>query len=130
MTNRAVADSVAEGYQAILRELTAMEEALGRHCEGLSAGSWRPTAGECAAALQGLADQVTTTRRAVEALQEAQREERRRLGHDIRGAVNAIAGWTHILRLERNPSERVARATDVLDRNVRTLAGVIESVDR
>jgi uncharacterized protein YukE len=120
----------AEGYRAVLGELTNVEEAIGRHCEGLADNSWRPTPGELAEALQRLADQVTATRRTIEAMQQTEREERRRLRHDMRGALNAIAGWTHILRLEKNPSERVARAADVLDRNVRALTVVIESAER
>ena len=63
-----------------------------------------------------------------DALREAQRVERRRLGHDTRVALGAIAGWTHILRLEKSASETVTRAADVLDRNVRALARVIDSV--
>lgn len=129
MANSA-SEPFADAYQAILRELTEMEDAIARHCEGLSNESWRPSPAELAEALRRLAGQITATRQTVETMQRAQRDERRRLGHDMRGALNAIAGWTNILRLEKNPSERVARAADVLDRNVRALAVVIESTKR
>jgi len=130
VADRAHDDSPSNGGRAVLDELAGLEETIRRHREGLAAGSWHPTSGELVEALQHLADRVAATRRSVEALQQAQRDERRRLGHDMRAALNTIAGWAHILRLERNPSERVARAADVLDRNVRALAGVIESTDR
>src|SRR5262245_54484948 len=119
-----------EGYRTLMGELTSVEEAIGRHREGLSNHSWCPTPAELAEALGHLADQVTATRRTIEAMRESQRDERRQLGHDMRVALNAIAGWTHVLRLEKNPSERVARAADVLDRNVRALTVVIESAER
>ena len=67
------------------------------------------------------------TRRAVQALQQAERDERRRLGHDMRAALNAIAGWAHILRLEKTASPNVLHAAEVLDRNVRALTKVIET---
>jgi hypothetical protein len=120
----------AEDYRTVLSELTIVEEAICRHLEGLSDNSWHPTPDELADALQRLADRITVSRQTVEAMQPTQRDERRRLGHDMRVALNAIAGWTHILRLEKNPSERVARAADVLDRNVRALTVVIESAER
>ncbi len=123
-------DPLSEEYGPVLSELAGLEDTLGRHCEGLSADSWRPSSGELVEALLRLMDRVVSTRRTVEALQQAQRDERRRLGHDMRVALNTIAGWTHILRLEKNPSERVARAADVLDRNVRALAVVINSSQR
>jgi signal transduction histidine kinase len=130
-----VADSafdepLAEAYRAVLRDLTEMEDAIARYCEGLSDESWRPTRPEFTEVLRRLAGQITVIRRTIETKQQAQRDERRRLGHEMRGALNAIAGWTHILRLEKNPNERVARAADVLDRNVRALAVVVESTER
>jgi len=41
--------------------------------------------------------------------------------------LNAIAGWTHILRLDATSATTVNRAVDVFDRNVRALTRLIES---
>jgi len=41
-------------------------------------------------------------------------------------ALGAIAGWAHVLRLEKNASENVTRVADVLDRNVRALTKIAE----
>jgi len=119
-----------EGFRTALCALSKVEEAIDRHRQRLTDDSWHPSPVELAEALGRLADQVTASRQAIEAMQQSQRDERRRVGHDMRVALNAIAGWTHILRLEKNPSERVARAADVLDRNVKALAVVIESAER
>ena len=78
---------------------------------------------------QQLAGQVMAAREAVEALQQAQRDERHRRNHEMRSALNAIAGWVHILRLEPNATPAVARAADVFDRNVRVLTKLIDSND-
>ena len=120
-------DSMVPGYQSVFVPLNGLEDSLGERCRALSAGSWQPSLGELEETLRRMADQVVTARDAVDALQRAQREERRRLGHDMRVALGAIAGWVHILKLEKNASENVLRAADVLDRNVRTLTKVIES---
>ena len=130
MANRALADSAPDGGEAVLDVLASLEDTIRRHGESLAAGSWRPTSSELVEALKRLADQIAVTRRTVEALQQAQCDEHRRVGHDMRAALNTIAGWAQVLRLEKNPSERVARAADVLDRNVRALASVIESTHR
>lgn len=127
MTQRPSADSLAERYRTALAPLSGLEEVIGRHRDALAGGSWDPNPDEVVAALQVLEDQVAAARRAVEALQQAERDERRRLGHDMRVALNAIAGWAHILRLEKSASENVLRAADVLDRNVRALTKVIEA---
>jgi hypothetical protein len=116
-----------QGYQSVFVPLDRLEDALGRHCRTLSAGSWRPNVQEVEETLRGLADQVVTVRYAVDALQRAQRDERRRFGHDVRVLLGTIAGWVHILRQERNASDSILRAADVLDRNVRALTKVIES---
>jgi signal transduction histidine kinase len=57
----------------------------------------------------------------------ADRDERRHLGHDLRVPLNAIAGWTHILRLDATSASTVHRAVDVFDRNVRALTRLIET---
>jgi len=120
-------DSAGPSYQSVFVPLDGLEHALGERCRALSAGSWHPSLIELEETLRRMSDQVITARDAVDALQRSQREERRRLGHDMRVALGAIAGWVHILKLEKNASENVLRAADVLDRNVRTLTKVIES---
>src|SRR5262245_7113961 len=98
MADRALDASLFERSQLLLGDLAELENVIRGHGEGLAAGSWRPTSGELVEALRHLADEIAATRRTVEALQQAQRDERRRLGHDMRAALNAIAGWAHILR--------------------------------
>ncbi len=127
MTERAFAESLAERYRTALAPLSELEEVLGRHRDSLARGGWRPEPDEVVAALLDLQDQVIATRRAVEALERAERDERRRLNHDMRAALNAIAGWAHILRLEKSASPNVLHAAEVLDRNVRALTKVIET---
>ncbi len=74
-----------------------------------------------------LAGRVAALRRSVARRREAEGLERHQLGHDLRGRLNAIAGWTHILRLESTTPTTIGRAAEVLDRNVRTLTGLIEA---
>jgi signal transduction histidine kinase len=78
-----------------------------------------------AAVRQGL----TALREAIERRQAAEREERHRLGHDLRVPLNAIAGWTHILKMDAGSPNTVARAAEVLHRNVQALARVIDSTE-
>jgi hypothetical protein len=63
----------------------------------------------------------------VERPREAEVVERHPLGHDLRAHLNAIAGWTHILRRESTTPTTIGRAVEVLDRSVRTLTGLIEA---
>jgi signal transduction histidine kinase len=121
-------NQLAEQYSSVLSPLATLTDALDRRCEALSIGAWTPNSDELTEALQQLVQQVAATRDAVEALQQAQRDERQRRGHEMRTALNAIAGWAHILRLETNATATVTRAADVLDRNVRALTKLIDSV--
>ena len=41
--------------------------------------------------------------------------------------LNAIAGWTHILRMDGTTPATIGRAAEVFDRSVRTLTGLIET---
>jgi signal transduction histidine kinase len=70
---------------------------------------------------------VAALREALQRLEGLERDERHQLGHDLRVPLNAIAGWTHILRIDAAPSSTVARAVDVFDRNARALTRVIET---
>lgn len=73
---------------------------------------------------------LTALREALERRRAVEREERHRLGHDLRVPLNAIAGWTHILKMDASSPETVTRAADVLHRNVQALARLIDSSDR
>ena len=74
-----------------------------------------------------LVESVQALRETVERLEGAERDERHQLGHDLRVPLNAIAGWTHILKLDATSAATVTRAVDVFDRNVRALTRLIES---
>ena len=74
-----------------------------------------------------LAEGVHALREAMNRLEELDRDERHHLGHDLRVPLNAIAGWTHILRLDATSAATVDRAIDVFDRNVRALTRLIET---
>ena len=73
-----------------------------------------------------LAEGVRALREAMDRLEELDRDERHHFGHDLRVPLNAIAGWTHILRLDATSVATVHRAVDVFDRNVRALTRLIE----
>lgn len=74
-----------------------------------------------------LAARLAALRSCLERERLADGEERHRLGHDLRVPLNAIAGWTHILRLDATTAGTVAHAADVFDRNVRALTHLIEA---
>ena len=74
-----------------------------------------------------LAEGVHALQEAIDRLEELDRDERHHLGHDLRVPLNAIAGWTHILRLDATSASTVHRAVDVFDRNVRALTRLIET---
>ncbi len=90
-------------------------ERVERALERLPEGSGRAT----------LAGDVAALREALRGLEGLQREERHQLGHDLRGPLNAIAGWTHVLWIDAAVSSTVARAVDVLERNVQALTAAI-----
>lgn len=74
-----------------------------------------------------LLGRVADLRASLERQREAESEERHQFGHDLRAHLNAIAGWTHVLRLPTGAPANVARAADVFDRSVKTLTGLIET---
>ena len=74
-----------------------------------------------------LEDDVRALRETIDRLEGMERDERHQFGHDLRVPLNAIAGWTHILRLDASSSGTVQRAVDVFDRNVRALTRLIET---
>jgi signal transduction histidine kinase/ActR/RegA family two-component response regulator len=50
------------------------------------------------------------------------------LSHELRTPVNAIAGWTQILRSGQLDPEKTARALDVIERNARVQAQLIDDL--
>lgn len=101
----------------VARDLRARLDALEHALAGLPTGPERET----------VEDEVHALRDAVERLEGVEREERHQFGHDLRVPLNAIAGWTHILRLDATSSGTVQRAVDVFERNVRALTRLIET---
>ena len=102
-------DAAAEAMSRLAR----LEQAIG----GLSAAPERAALAADVAALRG----------ALTRLSGLEQEARRRLEHDVRVPLNAIAGWTHILKTDPAAAGSVARAVDVFDRNVRAATRVIEA---
>ena len=105
--------TVGHATQEALARLERLEEDLSRLREGPERAP--------------LLDDVAALRETLKDLQDAEYEQRHRLGHDLRTPLNAIAGWTHILRMDAESPSTVARAADVLHRNVLALARVIDS---
>ena len=50
------------------------------------------------------------------------------LSHELRSPLNAILGWTRILRTDKLPESDVARALDVIERNVTAQTKLIEDL--
>ena len=105
--------TVIDATQEVMSRLERVERAL----ERLSEVPERAT----------LAADVIALREALQRLQRIERDERHRLGHDLRVPLNAIAGWIHLLRSDAAASSTMARAVDVFDRNARALTRVIET---
>ncbi|HEY7205213.1 MAG TPA: hypothetical protein VIA61_12995 [Methylomirabilota bacterium] len=74
-----------------------------------------------------LVGDLTALRETLERLEWLERDERQRLGHDLRVPLNTLAGWTHILRLDATTPGTVQRAVDVFERNVRAMTRLIET---
>ena len=102
-------DAAAEAMSRLARVERAVEDLAG------------------AAERAALAADVAALRGALTRLSGLEQEARRRLEHDVRVPLNAIAGWTHILKTDPTAAGSVARAVDVFDRNVRTATRVIEA---
>ena len=105
--------TLIEATREVIARLELVERALARLPEGPGSAA--------------LAGDVTALREALHGLERLEREERRQLGHDLRAPLNAITGWTHVLRLETSAPSTVARAVDVFERNARTLARIIDT---
>jgi signal transduction histidine kinase len=101
----------------VTRDLRSRLEALERALARLPAGADRAP----------LEADVHALREMVDRLEGIERDERHQFGHDLRVPLNAIAGWTHILRLDASSTGTVQRAVDVFERNVRALTRLIET---
>jgi signal transduction histidine kinase len=104
----------------VMRALDGLEAAVARLARPSRPAAEDPGPSE-------LAGRVAAVRTAVERLHEADQAERHRLGHDLRSPLNAIAGWTHVLRLDTAAGPTARHAADVFDRSVRALTQLIEA---
>jgi PAS domain S-box-containing protein len=50
------------------------------------------------------------------------------LSHELRTPLNAILGWSHMMRRENVTPEQLARGADVIERNARSQAQIIEDL--
>ena len=104
---------MSENAQDVRARLDRLEQGVTRLAEGPERAS--------------LVEAVEALRETIGRLEGVERDERHQLGHDLRVPLNAIAGWTHILRLDASGADTVHRAVDVFDRNIRALTGLIET---
>jgi signal transduction histidine kinase len=108
----AMRPTASEASQDVRAQLDRLEEAAARLADG-------PGRALVVESVRGL-------REAIERRDESEHDDRHQLGHDLRVPLNAIAGWTHILRLDATTAATVTRAVEVFDRNVRALTRLIE----
>jgi hypothetical protein len=101
----------------VTRDLRSRLDALEHTLERLPAGTDRGP----------VESDVHALRQTIDRLEGVERDERHQFGHDLRVPLNAIAGWTHILRLDASSAGTVQRAVDVFERNVRALTRLIET---
>jgi signal transduction histidine kinase/CheY-like chemotaxis protein len=50
------------------------------------------------------------------------------VSHELRTPLNAILGWTHILRSEGSYTEKTAHGLEVIDRNGKALAQIVDDI--
>ena len=74
---------------------------------------------------------ITDRKRVEEVLRDADRwqsEFLAALGHDLRSPLNAILGWTHLLRSGNLPPDSATRALNTIERNARDQAQLISDL--
>jgi signal transduction histidine kinase len=75
-----------------------------------------------------LLERETAARRAAEALNRAKDDFIATVSHELRTPLNAILGWTSLLRTGTLDQSRHAHALDVIERNTRAQAQVVEDL--
>jgi signal transduction histidine kinase len=109
-------DARLESYRSLQEALTALRAEIERALE--------TTAGAGALALR---DRLHALETAAERLHRTAEGDFRHFGHELRTPLNALAGWGQILRNDPREPATVARAADVVERNVAALAKTIEA---
>jgi signal transduction histidine kinase len=75
-----------------------------------------------------LLERETSARRAAEALNRAKDDFIATVSHELRTPLNAILGWTSLLRTGTLDPSRYAHALDVIERNTRAQAQVVDDL--
>jgi signal transduction histidine kinase len=109
-------DARLESYRSLQEALTALRAELERTLE--------TSAGAGALALR---DRLHALETAAEGLHRTAENDFRHFGHELRTPLNALAGWGQILRNDPREPATVARAAEVVERNVAALAKTIEA---
>jgi signal transduction histidine kinase len=109
-------DARLESYRSLQEALTALRAEIERALE--------TAAGAEALALR---DRLHALETAAESLYRTAEGDFRHFGHELRTPLNALAGWGQILRNDPCEPATVARAADVVERNVAALAKTIEA---
>jgi PAS domain S-box-containing protein len=88
-------------------------------------GSGRP------ALMVGVCSDVTERKQGEEALREADRRKDEFLAvlsHELRNPINAVVGWAQMLKAGGLPPDKVRHGLDVIERNARAEAQLVESL--
>ncbi len=75
-----------------------------------------------------LLESERTARQEAEAANRLKDEFLATLSHELRSPLNAIVGWVHVLRRYAQASSEVARGLEVIERNARTQAQIINDL--
>jgi len=96
------------------------------------------TEGVAAPVVRGMAHDVTERRQALarerEARKEAEAANRSKdeflatVSHELRTPLTAVVGWAHMLRFDRLDAETTAHAVEVIERNAKAQAQIVEDI--